>query len=97
MMSIGFLLGSLDDAVIWRGPKKNGKYRQKLKLVLSFCNATHKTLNISVLFSGRFTEFRYVEIILQQHVSCMIIELKQVRLLVFLSELNQTRIKKNTI
>lgn len=24
-MSIGFLLGSLDDAVIWRGPKKNGK------------------------------------------------------------------------
>ncbi|KAI8426617.1 hypothetical protein MSG28_005397 [Choristoneura fumiferana] len=24
LMSIGFLLGSPDDAVIWRGPKKNG-------------------------------------------------------------------------
>ena len=25
MMSVGFLLGGPDDAVIWRGPKKNGK------------------------------------------------------------------------
>ncbi len=25
VMSIGFLLSSPDDAVIWRGPKKNGK------------------------------------------------------------------------
>ena len=25
VMSIGFLLNSGDDAVIWRGPKKNGK------------------------------------------------------------------------
>ena len=24
VMSVGFLLASLDDAVIWRGPKKNG-------------------------------------------------------------------------
>ena len=24
VMSIGFLLGSRDDAVVWRGPKKNG-------------------------------------------------------------------------
>lgn len=24
LMSIGFLLGSKDDAVIWRGPRKNG-------------------------------------------------------------------------
>ena len=24
VMSVGFLLGSPDDAVIWRGPKKNG-------------------------------------------------------------------------
>ncbi|XP_058464752.1 cytosolic Fe-S cluster assembly factor NUBP1 homolog [Malaya genurostris] len=28
LMSIGFLLGSPDDAVIWRGPKKNGMIRQ---------------------------------------------------------------------
>ena len=27
LMSVGFLLSSPDDAVIWRGPKKNGKYR----------------------------------------------------------------------
>lgn len=25
-MSVGFLLESKDDAVIWRGPKKNGYY-----------------------------------------------------------------------
>ncbi|TUM45532.1 Cytosolic Fe-S cluster assembly factor nubp1 [Bagarius yarrelli] len=30
-MSIGFLLGSPDDAVIWRGPKKNGMIKQFLR------------------------------------------------------------------
>jgi Mrp family chromosome partitioning ATPase len=25
VMSVGFLLNSADEAVIWRGPKKNGK------------------------------------------------------------------------
>ena len=30
-MSIGFLLSSLDDAVIWRGPKKNGLIKQFLR------------------------------------------------------------------
>lgn len=25
VMSIGFLLEDLDDAVVWRGPKKNGR------------------------------------------------------------------------
>ncbi|XP_012261962.1 cytosolic Fe-S cluster assembly factor NUBP1 homolog [Athalia rosae] len=30
LMSIGFLLGSPSDAVIWRGPKKNGMIRQFL-------------------------------------------------------------------
>ncbi|XP_046416446.1 cytosolic Fe-S cluster assembly factor NUBP1 homolog [Neodiprion fabricii] len=30
LMSIGFLLGSASDAVIWRGPKKNGMIRQFL-------------------------------------------------------------------
>ena len=29
VMSIGFLLSSKDDAVIWRGPKKTGKFAQK--------------------------------------------------------------------
>lgn len=33
LMSIGFLLGSPDDAVIWRGPKKNGMIRQFLSEV----------------------------------------------------------------
>lgn len=31
VMSCGFLLGSLDDAVIWRGPKKNGLIKQFLR------------------------------------------------------------------
>ncbi len=31
LMSIGFLLSSLDDAVIWRGPKKTGLIKQFLK------------------------------------------------------------------
>lgn len=30
VMSIGFLLASPDDAVIWRGPKKNGMIKQFL-------------------------------------------------------------------
>ncbi|KAK0158731.1 hypothetical protein PV328_009703 [Microctonus aethiopoides] len=33
LMSIGFLLGSASDAVIWRGPKKNGMIRQFLSEV----------------------------------------------------------------
>ncbi|XP_037033359.1 cytosolic Fe-S cluster assembly factor NUBP1 homolog [Bradysia coprophila] len=33
VMSIGFLLGSADDAIIWRGPKKNGMIRQFLSEV----------------------------------------------------------------
>lgn len=32
-MSIGFLLSSPDDAIIWRGPKKNGMIRQFLSEV----------------------------------------------------------------
>uniref|UniRef100_A0A8C5L912 Cytosolic Fe-S cluster assembly factor NUBP1 n=1 Tax=Jaculus jaculus TaxID=51337 RepID=A0A8C5L912_JACJA len=31
VMSVGFLLGSPDDAVIWRGPKKNGMIKQFLR------------------------------------------------------------------
>ena len=31
LMSVGFLLPSLDDAVIWRGPKKNGLIKQFLR------------------------------------------------------------------
>ncbi|KAG7163858.1 Cytosolic Fe-S cluster assembly factor NUBP1-like 2 [Homarus americanus] len=31
VMSIGFLLNNADDAVIWRGPKKNGMIKQFLR------------------------------------------------------------------
>ncbi|XP_069763035.1 cytosolic Fe-S cluster assembly factor nubp1 isoform X2 [Narcine bancroftii] len=31
IMSVGFLLSSLDDAIIWRGPKKNGLIKQFLR------------------------------------------------------------------
>lgn len=33
VMSIGFLLSSPDDAIIWRGPKKNGMIKQFLSEV----------------------------------------------------------------
>ena len=32
-MSIGFLINNQDDAVIWRGPRKNGPIQQFLKEV----------------------------------------------------------------
>lgn len=31
VMSIGFMLSSADEAVIWRGPRKNGLIKQFLK------------------------------------------------------------------
>ena len=37
-MSVGFLLASPSDAVIWRGPKKNGN---KLIIILSVDNSLH--------------------------------------------------------
>ena len=40
VMSIGFLLNSRDDAVVWRGPKKNGIYIDSVLYVfcvLFFC------------------------------------------------------------
>lgn len=33
LMSVGFLLGSPDDAIIWRGPKKNAMIREFLSEV----------------------------------------------------------------
>jgi Mrp family chromosome partitioning ATPase len=30
VMSVGFMLGSRDDAIIWRGPKKTGLIKQFL-------------------------------------------------------------------
>lgn len=35
IMSIGFLLEHKDDAVVWRGPKKNGIANNKF--LLQFC------------------------------------------------------------
>lgn len=37
VMSIGFLLSSPDDAVIWRGPKKNGVYLCIFSANVYFC------------------------------------------------------------
>ena len=46
MMSVGFLLNSPDDAVIWRGPKKNGQLiKIKLMRVNKFRNLGHGLLN----------------------------------------------------
>lgn len=35
VMSIGFLLGNQDDAVVWRGPKKNGSFIYVVDILLS--------------------------------------------------------------
>ena len=45
VMSIGFLLPNPDDAVIWRGPRKNGLIKQFLKV--SFPQS------VPLLISGR--------------------------------------------
>ncbi len=37
MMSIGFMLPNMDDAVIWRGPKKNGLIKQVRLLFTVVC------------------------------------------------------------
>ena len=39
VMSIGFLLGDPDDAVIWRGAKKHGSIRSIPSPQLSFSNS----------------------------------------------------------
>ena len=43
VMSIGFMLSNPDDAVIWRGPKKNGKFEffnicESLNMIKHFFN-----------------------------------------------------------
>lgn len=44
VMSVGFLLSSPDDAVIWRGPKKNG---------LSLCSSVYsQTIRETVVFDA---------------------------------------------
>lgn len=55
VMSIQFLLPNRDDAVIWRGPKKNGLIKQFLRMwngvTLTSCLLTHlqvPAMNISV-------------------------------------------------
>jgi len=35
VMSVGFLLGNPDDAIIWRGPKKNGAMLQPSKRTIA--------------------------------------------------------------
>ncbi|CAG9793636.1 unnamed protein product [Diatraea saccharalis] len=66
LMSIGFLLGSPDDAVIWRGPKKNGMIKQFLSevdwgeldylLIDTPPGQSHSVLTMSQL-NGRYNKF----------------------------------------
>ena len=37
VMSVGFVLPNKDDAVIWRGPRKNGLIKQFLTVKVSTC------------------------------------------------------------
>lgn len=41
-MSVGLLLSSPDDAVIWRGPKKNGFYTKVIVNLSSYMANLHK-------------------------------------------------------
>lgn len=43
-MSVGFLLESKDDAVIWRGPKKNGDLHKVFYFLITLKNITTRLL-----------------------------------------------------
>ena len=42
VMSIGFMLPNQDDAVIWRGPRKNSLIKQFLKVILHLMSCNHR-------------------------------------------------------
>ena len=48
IMSIGFLVGNEDDAVVWRGPKKNGVLFY-LNILLKILAYSDLLLNISLV------------------------------------------------
>lgn len=49
VMSIGFLLEDMNDAVVWRGPKKNGKSQAKQVMSIYFYNYEVVFLFVSYL------------------------------------------------
>ena len=51
VMSIGFLLPNPDDAVIWRGPRKNGLIKQFLK-VSPFSASAFPSMSCGWLLAG---------------------------------------------
>lgn len=64
-MSIGFLLNKKDDAVIWRGPRKNGLIKQFLtdvgwgKMDFLIIDSKHKKGKLIALFIIRFYLKKY--------------------------------------
>ena len=56
VMSIGFLLPNPDDAVIWRGPRKNGLIKQFLK-VGPFPESAFPSMPCGWLLAGFFRSF----------------------------------------
>ena len=64
-MSIGFLIGNHDDAVVWRGPKKNGKLM--FKWTEKWNNYTKKPLekkwyidNLLIIFYSGLHKYMWV-------------------------------------
>lgn len=47
LMSVGFLLENPDEAVVWRGPKKNGNAAVRLPASPSCPRGTHKSMRES--------------------------------------------------
>ena len=57
VMSIGFLLGSRDDAVVWRGPKKNGT---RIKIMIAYWGdfvVIITCISLVTLFSAMIKQF----------------------------------------
>lgn len=48
-MSIGFLLANPSDAVIWRGPKKNGIYNKTIFFMYIICIFIYLFINLLLL------------------------------------------------
>lgn len=81
LMSIGFLLDSPDDAIIWRGPKKNGMIRQFLSevdwgtldylIIDSPPGTSDEHLSVTTYLSGAGDNFGAVLISTPQEVSLL--------------------------
>ena len=72
VMSIGFLLNSRDDAVVWRGPKKNGIF---------YISSLYVLCSVLLLLSCTSKEIIHLGFLENQTSSCIIYQLVVMRFL----------------